>query len=58
MKCPKSKGEFGWGVRMGSSDGVRMEFASIRTGGCSYEVRMKLVRTKLFVVLMATDHYL
>ena len=45
---------FGWGsdgeVRMGGSDGVRMGFGchpnTIRTGGCSYEVRMRFVRTK------------
>ena len=40
---------FGAGGMLGS-DGVRMEFGchpnTIRTGGCSYEVRMKLVRTK------------
>ena len=28
-----------------SNGEVRMEFGSIRTGGCSYEVRMKFVRT-------------
>ena len=41
---------FGWEVRMGGSDGVRMGFGchpnTIRTGGCSYEVRMRFVRTK------------
>ena len=31
---------------MGGSDGARMEFVSIRTGGCSYDVHMKFVRTK------------